>query len=33
MNVLWNKKVNGQYYCGETINARTPTECLGQVRN
>lgn len=33
MNVLWNKKVNGRYYCGETINARTPTECLGQVRN
>lgn len=33
MNVLWNKKVNGRYYCGEKINVSTLRDCLGQVQN
>lgn len=28
MNELWNRKVNGHYFCGERVSQSTPGECL-----
>lgn len=28
MNELWNRKVNGHYFCGERVSQNTPGECL-----